>query len=439
MTCNSSKPSTIQPDGFTGVLLACESIRDGAVILHGPTGCRAHHSALSERVFPRDDSPERLNFLEPFYFGQPRIPTTYLDGDDFVFGAREKLVKALQEAMKRNPSLITIVNSPGAALIGDHIVQAVAEARVSTPCAVVDMPALSCSLAEGYQQGLITMLQSLSLNTRTPEMRPEARTVALVGLSIAHQHWGGSAAELRRLLALCGIEVVCSVGAGGDLEEYCRIPHAACYAVVHTEYADRIGPWLVKNYGGAIAASAEGAPMGFSATEAWIKAVAHAVRVDPSAALADIHEQRRRVSLLIGQATVASASLKGLSFAIQADPSIALPLARWLYEYIGMLPVAVEVADSTASPLPVQLQTWLESIGCADAWQRPWRSAQPDLLFADGQEAAQARASGSCGAIDLMLPVGACLDIVPKAVLGATGGAWLVEWLLRELSWALWA
>ncbi len=435
MTCNGSKTAVIQPDGFTGALLACESVCDGAVVLHGPTGCRAHHSALSERVFPRDDSPERLNFLEPFYFGQPRIPTTYLDGDDFIFGGKEKLLTALKEIMKRNPSLISIINSPGAALIGDDIVQAIAEAGVSIPCAAVEMPALSCTMAGGYQQGMIAILQALSLAAQTTK----ARSVALIGLSIAHQHWDGSAAELRRLLALCGIEVVCCVGAGSSLEEYRRIPSAACYAVVHDEYADRIGPWLSEHCGGTIAASAEGTPVGFTATEAWVKIVAHAVNADPTPALMDIREQRRRVSRLIGQATFASASLKGLCFAVQADPSIALPLSKWLYEYIGMLPVAVELIDHTPTPLAARLLTWLESIGCADAWQRPWNNAQADLLFADGQQSTQARASGCCGAIELMLQTGPRLDVVPKAVLGATGSAWLVERIMRELSWALWA
>ncbi|PIP40732.1 MAG: hypothetical protein COX19_05000, partial [Desulfobacterales bacterium CG23_combo_of_CG06-09_8_20_14_all_51_8] len=231
MTCNYYEAGRIQPDGFTGVLLAGESVRDGAVILHGPTGCRAHHSAMSESVFPRDDAPERLNFLEPFYFGQPRIPTTYLDGDDFVFGAREKLVRAINATMKRNPSLITIINSPGAALIGDNIIQAVAEAAPSAPCAVVEMSPLSASLAEGYQQGLISVLEALLPVCQIIE----PRTVALVGLSIAHQYWAGSVEELRRLLALCNIKVLCAVGAGSSVEEYHALPRAACYAVLHDE------------------------------------------------------------------------------------------------------------------------------------------------------------------------------------------------------------
>lgn len=434
MICN-HQTTMIQPDGFTGVLLACESVLDSAVILHGPTGCRGHHSALSERVFPRENSPERLNFLEPFYFGQPRIPTTYLDGDDFVFGAREKLVKAIREILKRNPSFITIVNSPGAALIGDNIVQGAAEAGVNIPCAVVEMPLLSCSLAEGYQQGLLAMLQSLSLLPQPSE----AKTVALIGLSTVHQHWSGSVAELRRLLALCGIEVICCVGAGNSLEEYRRIPCAACYVVVFDEYADRIGPWLAGQFDKTIAASALGAPVGFTATEAWVIAVARAVNADPGAALEDIREQRRRVSRFIDHTAGAAASLKGISFAVQTDPSIALPLVQWLYEYIGMFPVAVETRNHAETSLAGQLHTWLESVGCTEAWQRPWSDAQPDLLFADGQQCAQVRASGCCGAIDLMLPVGPSLDVVPKVLLGAAGGVWLVEWILRELSWTLWA
>ncbi len=433
MICN-NQTKNVQADGFTGVLLACESIFDGSVILHGPTGCRGHHSAFSERAFPRDSSPEKLNFFEPFYFGQPRIPTTYLDGDDFVFGAREKLVQAIKEVLKRNPSLIAVVNSPGAALIGDNIVQCTAEAGVQIPCAVIEMPAFSCLLAEGYQQGLMAVLQSLGL----PAQPHAEKTVALIGLSIVHRHWSGSIGELRRLLALCGIEVVCAVGAGSAVADYLRIPRASCYAVVHDEYADKIVPWLVKQYGGRAVAGALGAPVGFTATEAWVKAVAGALDADPNPALEDIRMQRRHVSRLINQVTGAAAQLKGMSFAVKADPSIALPLVRWLYEYLGMYPVSVEIIDYPATTLAMQLRTWLESIGCGDAWQKSWQNSQPDLLFAEGEESAQSRVTGSCGVVDLMLPVGPCLDVVPKTMLGVVGSAWLIEWILRELSSYFW-
>ncbi len=434
MTCNFEGITGIHPDGFTGALLAGESILDGAVILHGPTGCRGHHSALSERAFPRDDVEERLNFMQPFYFGQPRIPTTYLDGDDFVFGAREKLVRAIRETAKQGPALITIVNSPGAALIGDNISQAIVESGAEVPCATVEMPGLSCSLAEGYQQGLIAVLEALSPARETMEQL----TVALVGLSIAYQHWVGGVEELRRLLGLCGIRVVCALGGGSSVEECRQLSRAACYAVVHDEYANQVAPWLTEHLGGAAVASETGAPVGFAATEAWVKAVADAVGADPTPALKDILAERRRVSRLVGQATGSSAVIKGMTFAVQGDPSIALPLARWLYDYMGMLPVAVETPGAAGTPLAGRLRAWLTAVGCAEAWQKSWLEEQPDLLFADGQQVTQARATGGNG-VELMLPTGAFLDIVPKAILGAAGSSWLVEQVLRELSWMLWA
>ena len=55
-----------------------------------------------------------------------------------------------------------------------------------------------------------------------------------------------------------------------------------------------------------------------------------------------------------------------------------------------------------------------------------------------GSRSTQARATGGDG-VELMLPTGAFLDIMPKAILGAAGSSWLVEQVLRELSWMLWA
>ena len=51
-----------------------------------------------------------------FYFGQPRVPATYLDDHDYVFGATDKLEKILPVVAQKGHSLVAVVNSPGAAL-----------------------------------------------------------------------------------------------------------------------------------------------------------------------------------------------------------------------------------------------------------------------------------------------------------------------------------
>jgi nitrogenase molybdenum-iron protein alpha/beta subunit len=260
----------------------------------------------------------------------------------------------------------------------------------------------------------------------------------LVGLSIAHQHWSGSLEELRRLLGLCGIELICAIGAGSATDEYERIPQASCYAVIHDEYADRVAQWLANQYGGTIAACSSGAPVGFDATIEWITTVARATKADPTPAINDIRDRRRQVSRLIDRASTHTEALKGTTFAVQSDPSFALPLAQWLFQYLGMLPVSIETPDSYSTDAAIKLQSWLESIGCGDVWQKPWRLTDPEILFADGQEALQARFGNKCGGIEVTFPTGRVIDIVPKSMLGALGSAWLVESILREVRWVLW-
>lgn len=414
------------PDGLTGALLALEGIEDAAVILHGPTGCRGHHCSLSERAFPRDVHPERINFTERFYFGQPRIPTTCLDGEDFVFGAASKLREAIAMVNGRRPGLLAVVNSPGAALIGEDLDRIAAEAQLDIPVVTVDMPAISRSMAEGYEQAVLAAVDALDL-ARAPVRR--AGAVTLVGLSIAYHHWEGSLAKLRRLLALCGIEVVCAPGAGSPSGAFHRIPEAACHVVVHAEYGERIARRLEERLGGKAVVPQCGAPVGFDAVEQWIMEVVDAAGSDPSPALSAIRAVRRRVATVLARVTTLTGAPKGLTAAISADPSTALPLAKFLYEYLSVLPVSVETRNGSETTWSGWLDAALAQMGCAEATHTPWQTADPDLLLADGCQVAQGPTFGlpPQGGIELMLPMSGTVDLTPKALLGAEGAAYLVE------------
>ncbi len=429
-----STSDVVRPDGLTGTLMALEGIRDAAVILHGPTGCRGHHSAMSERAFPRGFTQERLNYAEHFYFGQPRIPTTYLDGDDYVFGAKDKLLRAVRTVLTKDPALLAVVNSPGAALIGEDLRQGLADAAMGIPGVTIEMPASSQPMAEGYQQAVLAVLETLGLS-RLPVF---PKTISLIGMSIAHHHWAGSLAELRRLLALCGIEVLCAPGAGSPIAEWYSIPRAACHMVVHAEYADRIANWLAEHSEGPVVFPESGAPVGFAFAEQWVIQAANAVGADPSAAASAIRERRRQVSWHMSRITGVTGAPKGMTCSIQADPSIALPLARFLYDYLGVLPVSVETPDYVGTPLARELAAFLDVIGCGDAWQVPWQTVDADYLFADGHQVGRRLASGHPeGGIELSLPLGGYVDFVPKSFLGAEGAAYLVEKIVNAIAGCL--
>jgi hypothetical protein len=61
---------------------------------------------------------------------------------------------------------------------------------------------------------------------------------------------------------------------------------------------------------------------------------------------------------------------KAASFGIEADGSIALPLARWLHEYLGMVPAAVRLREATAETRS-GLDRFLAGIDCLDARDAP--------------------------------------------------------------------
>ncbi len=417
------------PDAFTGAIVAVEGIRDAAVLLNGPTGCKFYHGALSDGQFPRQSSMDPLQFSDEFYFGQPRVPASYLDDHDYVFGATEKLERILPLAAQKGHGLIAVVNSPGAALIGDDLERFIALAGLPSPCVAIESAGFSAGFAKGFQETVIKILKRLA----PPAVPVQKRLVNLVGLSIFQRYWEGDAIELRRLLSLCRIEVNAVLCAGCTVGELENLRAAETNLVIHREYADELSTFLSSEYGMSVSVPAPGAPVGFSETERWIKGACKALRADPAPALADIRKARKRAY----DALVRFNSLTGLpkasTFALRADGSVALSLTRWLYDYLGMVPVSVSI-DEGLCVQEDELKAFLEKIGCADAWRKNKADVNPDVVFGGEDFINRFRASGRAAAgVDIALPGKANVDVVAKCQAGATGALWLLEQILNGM------
>jgi nitrogenase molybdenum-iron protein alpha/beta subunit len=191
-------------DGLTGAIMFVEGIEDAAVLLNGPTGCKFYHGAICESQMPRIDALDPLRYSEEFYFGQPRVPATYLDGSDYVFGATGKLEKILDRiAASKGHAFIAVVNSPGAALIGDDLERFLAEAKLPVPCAAVENPGFSTSFTDGFYKAALATIRSVRpvRNIRQPKV------VNLIGTSLYDRYWEGNIFELKKLLDLCGVKI----------------------------------------------------------------------------------------------------------------------------------------------------------------------------------------------------------------------------------------
>lgn len=418
----------VTPDSFTGAIIAVEGIVDGAVLLNGPTGCKFYHGAIAENLLPRADTMDPLQYAEEFYFGQPRVPATYLDRDDYIFGSSEKLDKILPGVAAKGHRLIAVLNSPGAALIGDDLERFITAASLPVPCLAIEHTGFSGGFAQGFQATVLRLLERVA--APVPQKR---RVVNLIGLSIMHRHWQGSVDTLRELLALCGITVNTVLCAGCRVSELETIARAEANLVLHPEWADQLSRYLEHRFGQPTLAANVGTPLGFLATEQWLCQACAALAVDPAPALERIRAGRRQAHRALSRYNSLTGLPRGASFAIRADASLTLALTRWLYEYLGMVPVAVETEESLPEQ-EAQLRDFLDSIGCGEAWKAKRGQRIPDLVFGGEGYICEYRALGQpVSGIDIALPARGTVEILPRSLLGHTGALWLLERILNGL------
>ncbi|MBR6115251.1 MAG: oxidoreductase, partial [Oscillospiraceae bacterium] len=208
---------SISPDSITGMIFALEGMRNTIVLLNGPMGCRFYHSTTSQFLsirpllyLPGEDgkAPVRVdyNYLNDWFFRQERVPCTYLDGYDYVYSTRDKVSRAL-DFIRENVAfdIIAIINSPGAALIGDNLLELARDKLGGCRVVMLESSGYSTSFEAGYQDASLALLRQVGAPLwdaapRSPRAAAAPR-VNLLGLSIWHRYYEGDLQELRRLFA----------------------------------------------------------------------------------------------------------------------------------------------------------------------------------------------------------------------------------------------
>ena len=413
-------------DGFTGAIMAVESIRDAAVLVHGPGGCRVRHMVHSTAVFPRTDKAEDFSFL--YYYGYPRVPATYLDDYDYINGASYKLDEALEQINGRNPAILVVINSPGAALIGDDVEGAISSSSLSNRAFCLEGSMVSLPVSFGYGHTLREVMSFLSPS------RGCARkgTVNLLGLSILDKDWMAGRDELVRMVESMGLKVLSTPGAGSSVDELMDSVEAEFNIMVCPEMCDGLTQYY-ESMGIPTIRSAGGSPVGFDAIEEWIGAIAEATGADPSIPLSNIASVRRRIfDKFVGMRYNAS-RIRGLTFSIAGIASVVRPLTSWLYSYLAMAPVAVDV-DPGADPSECDaLVRFLEDVDYADCF-----GLEPvdgsDVVLCEGVESTTMYLSGCCS---IHVPIGFSSmgldDVIPRPVYGIQGALYILDEIVHGI------
>lgn len=412
----------IAPDAFTGALLAAEGLKDGAVMLNGPTGCKFHHGALCEALYPRSGSLDPLRSSDRFYFGQHRVPCTYLEDEDYVSGTARKLDEAMPVILSKGHSMITVINSPGAALIGDDLKRIVQRSHPNVPVAIMETCAFSQGLGQGFQDCLIGMLDAVPL--QPAERMP---TINLVGVSIMDHGWENGTRQLKRLLSLCGIKVGAVLSAGSTVKELSTARSATLSVVLDPEMGGRVANHLRTTTG--VVRISPGQPIGFRGTSRWVKEICDALGKDPSPALDVIRQEERRCAFQLARHSSLTGLPKGATFSVRARSSIVLGLLEFLHGYLGMVPVCVDCIDDGSG----EVRAYLQRNGLAEAMDTVMFEQPCHIMLGDGNDLCMASSTLGVPGIEISPPYRGVARIRDVSLWGEEGAVDLLDAIVRNL------
>jgi nitrogenase molybdenum-iron protein alpha/beta subunit len=187
-----------------GTIRAIGTIRNSAILVHGPRGCVYHINYI---LGMRGDRPSR-------------ITTTALDEHDVVFGAERKLTEAIETLDRElSPDVIFVLSCCASGIIGEDVEGASRDARTRARVVSLSGGGFEGDHRTGTRETLARLAEVL--------VRDDAvvipASVNLIGLLRS----GPDLAELKRLLSAAGVEVTGVLTAGATLPDLEGLGRAA--------------------------------------------------------------------------------------------------------------------------------------------------------------------------------------------------------------------
>ncbi|MDY6038303.1 MAG: nitrogenase component 1 [Eubacterium sp.] len=436
--------TNITPDSLSGLIFAFEGVSRSIVLMNGPTGCKFYHSATSDNRMIRQPEFDPLEYPEFWYFGQPRVPSTYLDKRDYVYGSEDKLHDAI--VFLKNEidfDLLAIVNTPGAALIGDDLVRISKAACNDKNIITFDSPGYSLPIWNGYIKACELLINRFAKEKNKTKFDKSNKSVNILGLSIYHRDFAGDKIELETALRLCGIDVNCFLCSGSGLEDIENIPQADLNIVLDPIYGTCAAKLLAKRFDMPYIVC-DGLPIGFTAMETLILKICEKLNCSAEKFIVRSEKARAKCFAHLSRIRAVTGLPKGVKFAVHGTISQCLGYTDFISKYFGMIPDSVSVVERTDdayisathqnTALDSKLSSMLNGLGFPEAEKRYILDTDAELVFADGQTIAMLKAKGKqfCG-VEISLPSLGYVDVIEKTHLGVSGGLLICEQIINGM------
>lgn len=406
---------SIIPDSISGMIFALEGIKNTVILLNGPMGCRFYHSTTSQFRMVRPELKGRADekgraavvdhsVFSEWFFRQERVPCTFLDGYDYIYGTKDRVCDALDYMAKHvDFDILAIVNSPGAALIGDDLVRIAEERLRDHQTAVLESSGYSDSFEEGCSLSCLALLKQVGKplwEERPAQKGSDRKKVNLLGLNIWQRNITGDMEELKRLFSLCGIEVNAVLLADCSLKDIKRIPEADLNVVLYPETGLECVEYL-KEVCNMPYYVCESLPIGFSAVEKMFADICVILGTSDEALRLESEKARALAWVRIGEISRSSGKPRGVRYYVDGGASLEKAYSAFLSDYLGM-----------------------RRCGAQDA----------ELVFSNANVISELMLKNRtfCG-IEISLPGMGYVDLVPKTHMGIRGTLFLIEQVLNGL------
>jgi nitrogenase molybdenum-iron protein alpha/beta subunit len=420
----------ITPDSFSGLIFAMEGIVNTVVLINGPTGCKFYHSSMSENQSMHQLKFDPLNYPEKWYFGQPRVPCTYLDSRDYVYGSKEKLTEAL-EFLRDNISfdLLAVINSPGASLIGDDLKRIALQTIKNKKYITIETPGFSDNICMGFETAAMEIFKQLCF----PQSKVKTERVNILGLSVFHKNYRGDIAEIKRLFKMCHIEINCFLCSECSLESIEDIPAASLNIVLNPEYGYNTAKLLEKMYGTPFYIC-DGPPIGFKSTEKFIKDICKILRKDSAPFMRESEKSRADAYVNLSRVNSLTGLPKGVNFAVEGTFSEIYSYTSFIVKYFGMILESASILNEQSDLFKEKTQELLKSFNLENALHSNILDTKSELVFANGNTIAMLKLKGhTFSGIETSLPSMGYVDVIPKTHLGLTGALMITEQIINGL------
>ncbi|MDI7268151.1 MAG: nitrogenase component 1 [Myxococcota bacterium] len=252
-----------------GVCLAANAVRDVWLVVDGPD-C-SHFKG--QFIFGKHDWRSTLYRVD----GRHRIVFTGTNAQN-VTGNRDRLIaRTIRKAMVDEAGAVLLTSMPLCGITGaqyDRIVDGIGAAKP-----VVEIP--GHSLRGDWLDGFAETLHAIARQKALPRSKRRKGAIALVGYLMDRNEGdhAGNVAELARLLAALGLDLVSVWPGGGSWADLDRVARAG--TIVSLPFGRAAARALAEKTGARLIET--GVPVGIDGTRRWIEAVAESCGRAPRA------------------------------------------------------------------------------------------------------------------------------------------------------------